>query len=61
MAEKFCPVCNRKVGAWHASGIHPACVPKMKDLWAERGIGARLTQAQRDAILREVNTRSRER
>ena len=55
MSEKLCPVCNRKVGEWHASGIHPACVPKMKELWKERGIGARLTQAQRDDILRGVN------
>jgi len=61
MGDKICPVCNRKVGAWHASGVHPSCEPKLKQLWKERGIGARLTQAQRDEILREVNTRSRER
>jgi Zn-finger nucleic acid-binding protein len=52
---KICPVCNRKVGEWHTGGVHPACMPKLKELWKERGIGARLTQAQRDDILRGIN------
>lgn len=53
--EKLCVVCQKKVGAWHANGVHPSCEPKMKELWKERGIGASLTQAQRDAILRGIN------
>lgn len=61
MAEKLCVVCNKKVGAWHTSGVHPSCEPKLKELWKERGIGAGMTQAQRDAILRGVNLHTRER
>lgn len=55
MADKLCPVCNRKVGSWHTNGVHPTCEPKLRELWRERGIGARLSQPQRDAILRGVN------
>lgn len=54
--EKLCVVCGKKVGNWHANGVHPSCLPKMEKLWDERGIGARLSQSQRDAILRGVNT-----
>lgn len=60
MTEKLCVVCQKKVGAWHESGVHPACEPKMKKLWDERGIGARLSQPQRDAILRGINRPPRE-
>lgn len=57
MTEKICPVCNRKVGEWHTDGVHPSCRPKLRQLADERGIGARLSQRQRDDILGRINRR----
>ena len=70
----MCPVCSKKVGAWHKDGVHPACAKKVERLSpdivqsiakAEAAAGTaiaslsdsirQMTQAQRDAILRNMN------
>lgn len=88
MTDTLCPVCGKKVGSWHKSGVHPSCEKKrtefkrselgrvadLQQLAFERaalkprrvagrpdridpmGI-AKMTQAQRDAILRRINVK----
>lgn len=65
-----CPVCGKKVGAWHKSGIHPVCAKKGEAAGREaarvlsapdRPIGVGLTQTERDAILRRINREPRPR
>lgn len=66
----MCPVCSKKVGAWHKDGIHPACRSKVIADVAQRTVATvsgkarpmeysaaigRMSQSQRDAILRGVN------
>lgn len=61
-----CPVCGKKVGEWHKDGVHPKCreaampelpaMPASPDGSLAGGIRA-MTQKQRDAILRRLNTK----
>lgn len=65
---RVCPVCGKKVGAWHADGVHPKCRDKpaavrqrYEQLPAEVSGDyiRRMSQKERDAILRRMNTRDR--
>jgi len=66
----ICPVCGKKVGSWHQSGVHPACARKVQRFETKTPMHpidrARLnrgtpeaikamSQKQRDEILRRIN------
>lgn len=64
-SKTLCHVCGKVVGAWHKTGVHPKCAGK-DELFSTPG--SRTTsifhpkaQAQRDAILRQINGAPRER
>ena len=78
----MCPVCGKKVGAWHPGGVHPKCRKQESvatsgqcirhgygttvccALWEKPNAQPflapaiqRMTQAQRDVILRRISTK----
>lgn len=69
----MCPVCGKKVGAWHKEGVHPKCKEKggtlqrgsIVTLQAGEAIAPagyaegirKLSQQDRDRLLRLINRR----
>ena len=64
----LCPVCGKKVGVWRKPPVHPKCLDRFEHVTPtslreafglpplEQAIG-RMTQAQRDRILRRMPTK----
>lgn len=70
-ASATCPVCQKPVGSWYKSGMHPKCERKVLDASIDEARKAgtrevrlngelgqaigRMSQSQRDQILRSIN------
>jgi hypothetical protein len=61
--KTLCPVCGKVVGPWHKSGVHPKCGVGFTSAIDRQNapFGAKLTQTQRDKILRAISGPPRER